>query len=87
MFYIIYNNQTKKIAEARTDESTGNVNTLDIWFNSFIKVKKVSANDYSIVETVEPENKVSIVRDMYDVATNTIYPDPNYIEPSEAIIE
>jgi len=83
MFYIIYNNQTKKIAEARTDDSTGNVNTLDTWFNSFIKVKKVSANDYSIVETVEPEGKVSLARDMYDAATNTIYPDPNYIEPTE----
>jgi hypothetical protein len=83
MFYIIYNNQTKKIVEARTDESTGNVNTLDIWFNSFIKLRKVSANDYSIIETIEPENKVSIVRDMYDASTNVVYPDPNYIEPTE----
>ena len=82
MFYIIYNTSSKYIISAFNDTSTVVDNALEPRLLAFTKLNKLKVDEHSIVELPHDEDvTVRLGRDMFNIETNTIYPDPNWVPP------
>lgn len=88
MFYIIYNTSSKYIREARNDTSVPVITPIQSRLAEFAKSNKLNATDFSVVELPYDEDLVVCLgRDMFDAATNTVYPDPNWVAPAPETME
>lgn len=83
MDIVIYNNQTKYIACVRHDAST-NIEkpTAEFWLIDYTQSNNFNFNYFSVVEIAHDKNRNLIIgRDKFDESNNTIYADPDWVEP------
>ena len=82
MLYIIFNKQTQLIVNTRFDSSMPNPSPPEFWLEDFVNSHNAVAADHTIV--VHPNGKAQVVlgRDKYDPDTQTIFADPNWVEPA-----
>ena len=88
MFYVIYNKSTKFIVTAGIDTSVPQTYSLEARLSDFVSSNKLVAEEHAALTL--PNTDVTLPhlgRDMFDATTNTIYPDPNWVEPTPVLAE
>jgi hypothetical protein len=87
MFSIAYNKQTKYLVYWRYDNST-NVEkpTAQHHLSVFCDANNLDANNYSATQLPwNPKAQYVIGRDMFNEIDNSIYVDPNWVEPTPTL--
>ena len=83
MFTIAYNKQTKFILYSRYDASTNVDKPTPLeHLNNYCEINNLNASDFQAIELPwNPKAQYIIGRDLFDETNNTIYADPNWVEP------
>lgn len=83
LYYALYKKSNMQLFQTRL-EMSDNANPLDLrhWLTEFCEQQDVDIANYAGVQLSAPLPKnVGHDSHIYDVATNTVIADPNYIEP------
>jgi len=86
MFIVIYNKQTKYIAQLRHDNSVGvEKPTPEFWLQEHCESQNLNSNNFAVA-SISFDKKLQIVlgRDLFDETNNTIYADPDWVAPTPA---